>query len=199
MAKSTPKTKKTKSDAKPAKPAKPVKAVAKAMAKSAVKPRAKAPVKPRGTRKPAAAAASPVKRPRRGVVSVDNQLRNFAIEAARLANESHLTDVLLLDVRGLSQVTDFIVIGTGVSNRMIQSVGESIAELAEKSGIIRLGREVDGSTRWYIIDLGAVMIHLFDGATRAHYDIEMLWGDAPRIRWRRTPGAKADAEVEIEE
>ena len=135
-----------------------------------------------------------VKRPRRAAISVDTRLRNFAIEAARLANASHLTDVMLLDVRGLSQITDFIVLGTGVSNRQIQSVGEEIAELAEKQDIIRLGREVDGSTRWYIIDLGGVMIHLFDGATRAHYDIEMLWGDAPRLRWRKSASAKAEQE-----
>lgn len=156
----------------------------------------KTPVKPRAPRKLAGTvpAAPAAKRPKR-VSNIDARVRTFAIEAARLANASHLTDVLLLDVRGLSQITEYLVLATGVSNRQIQSVGEDIAELAKEHQIDRLGREVDDSSRWYIIDLGAVMVHLFDGATRAHYDIEMLWGDAPRIRWRRTPTAKADAEA----
>jgi len=192
MAQRTPKTSSTPASKKPAKT--PAKAAAKPAAKTAVKkPVIKTPTKTRGTRKPAAAAA-PVKRPRRAAVTVDTRLRTFAIDAARLANASHLTDVMVLDVRGISQITDYIVLGTGVSNRQIQSVGEAIADLGKEQDIIRLGRDIDTSNRWYLIDLGAVMIHLFDGATRSHYDIESLWGDAPRIRWRKSATAKADAE-----
>lgn len=114
------------------------------------------------------------------------QGRHFAIAVARLAADSHGTDVVVFDVRGMSQVTDYLVIATGTSDRQIKAVGSHIVELSEEFGLERLGAERDDASKWQVLDFASVMVHLFEPITRAHYDLEMLWGDAPRVNWRRS-------------
>ena len=120
---------------------------------------------------------------RHGQLSAE-QVRDFTLRAARLAHDRHCEDVLLLDVRGLSDLTDYVLIATGTSDRQIRAVAQEVAGLAKEAGLDRYGRELDKPTTWVAIDFIDVMAHFFDPDTRAHYDIEMLWGDAPRVAWR---------------
>lgn len=113
------------------------------------------------------------------------QSRLFAIAAARLVADSHATDIVIFDVRGVSQVTDYLVIATGTSDRQIKAVGSHVVELAGEYDLDRLGTERDEASKWQVLDFASVMVHLFEPITRAHYDLEMLWGDAPRVNWRR--------------
>jgi len=111
--------------------------------------------------------------------------RGFAVEAARLMADLRCEDVVVFDVRGRSEVTDFIIIASGTSDRQIKSIGRRVAEVAQEFGLDRLGTERDGDAKWLVLDFVEVMVHLFEPVTRAHYDLEMLWGDAPKVRWRR--------------
>lgn len=111
--------------------------------------------------------------------------RKFAVEVARLCKDDKCTDVLLLDVRGLSSVTDYIIIGSGTSDRQMKSVLDHVAELGHKHGFTQSKTNSDDRSTWLLIDFVDVMVHLFEPTTRAHYDIEMLWGDAPRLEWER--------------
>ena len=111
--------------------------------------------------------------------------RAFAIEAARLLNDSHCEGVLIFDVRGLSQLTDFLLIASGTSDRQIKAVGDHVEELARDFDMERLGTDRDESATWVVLDFINVMVHLFEPIKRAHYDLEMLWGDAPQIEWKR--------------
>ncbi len=113
--------------------------------------------------------------------------RAFAIEAARLVADLRCEDILIFDVTGVSQVTNFIVIATGTSDRQIKSVGGEVADLGAEHGFHRYGTDRDGASTWCIVDLVEVMVHLFEPATRGHYDLEMMWGDAPQLKWRRDP------------
>ena len=119
------------------------------------------------------------------------EARKFAIAAARLAADLRCEDILLFDVRGLSDVTDYIMLGTATSDRQIKSVGEDIEELGAEQQFQRFGREIDTATTWLVLDFVDVVVHLFDAPTRAHYDLEMMWGDAPKLRWRRPRTKKA--------
>jgi ribosome-associated protein len=119
-------------------------------------------------------------------------VRKFAMEAARLAGDLHCQNILLLDVRGLCDITDYLLIASGTSERQILSVAQRIEELAESLAIGRLGHELDSPNTWIVVDFVDVVAHLFDPAVRAHYDLEMLWGDARQVRWRRRASAKAD-------
>lgn len=113
------------------------------------------------------------------------QIRHFAVEAARLAADLHCENTMVLDVRGLSDVTDYILITSGTSDRQILSVAQRIEDLAKESGIGLLGHELQSPGSWVVMDFVDVVIHLFEPAVRAHYDLEMLWGDAKSVRWRR--------------
>jgi ribosome-associated protein len=110
---------------------------------------------------------------------------DFVVEASRLLHDSHAQDVVAFDVRGLSQLTDYLVIASGTSDRQIKAVAGHVEELAKDYHLQRLGTERDKEATWLVLDFVSVMVHLFEPATRAHYDLEMLWGDAPRIDWRR--------------
>jgi ribosome-associated protein len=123
---------------------------------------------------------------------LSRRIRRFVVEAARLANDLHCRDGLVLDIRGLSDVTDYLLIATGTSDRQILSVGRDIEELAEQYGLSRFGRNVDGPTTWLVLDFVDVVVHLFDANARAYYDLEMMWGDAGRVSWRR--GADGDGD-----
>ena len=115
----------------------------------------------------------------------DPALRTFVIEAARRIADLHGEDILVFDVRGLSQLTDYIILATGTSDRQMKSVASDVAELGREHGLQRMGSERDDSSTWIVMDFVDAMVHLFEPATRAHYDLEMMWGDAPRVPWRR--------------
>ena len=109
--------------------------------------------------------------------------RQFAVEAARLASDLKCEEVVVMDLRGLSGVTDFFVIATGTSDRQMRSVAERIEEYGHKVGTRVFGRSGYRLGQWVLIDLVDVVVHLFDRERRAYYDLELLWGDAPKVDW----------------
>jgi ribosome-associated protein len=111
--------------------------------------------------------------------------RDFAIEAAELAANTRCQDVLLLDMRGYSPIADYFVIATGTSPRQMRSVCDEIAELGEKRN--QRAQWVSGynSETWILADFVNVIVHFFSVEARKYYDLENLWGDAPRIEWKK--------------
>lgn len=118
------------------------------------------------------------------------KVRGFVIEAARLISDLHCEHVVVYDVRGISDLTDYIVIASGTSDRQIKGVASQVCDLAQNNGLERFGSERDADSTWLVLDFVDSIIHLFEPATRAHYDLEMLWGDAPQVTWQRdvSPG-----------
>lgn len=117
-------------------------------------------------------------------------LHNFIIEAAHLLEDRHCENVVIFDVRGICQVTDYIIIATGTSDRQIKALGSELKVLAKERDIARMGDHVDDDTSWMVVDLVDVVVHLFEQATREHYDLEMMWDDAPQVditKFPRTP------------
>ena len=114
--------------------------------------------------------------------------RAFAIEAARLLRDNRCEGVVVLDVTGKSSVSDYIVIGTGTSDRQMRSTLEEVSELGETQGLPPARLNQDERAVWLLADCVDVVVHLFEPNTRAHYDLEMLWGDAGRVEWDDRPG-----------
>jgi ribosome-associated protein len=117
----------------------------------------------------------------------EEQARQFALDAAKLAANTRCHNVVVLDVRGISPVTDFMVLATGTSARQMKSVCEEIAEWAEQHrGQIPLSSDVPATTGgpndsgggWMLIDFVDVVVHVFSPDARAYYDLDALWGDA---------------------
>lgn len=92
---------------------------------------------------------------------------------------------MVLDVAGLSPVTDFYVIGTGTSARQMKTVMEEVEELAPQRGMGCMGRSGYDGTSWLLCDLVDVVVHVFDQEARMFYDLESLWGDARRVEWKQ--------------
>ncbi len=111
-------------------------------------------------------------------------VRDAACHTARLLADLHCSDVLVFDVRGLSPVTDYLLIASGTSDRQLKSCASRVAELGRERGLSRYGVDRDDETMWVVIDFVELVVHLFEPAMRGHYDLEMLWDDAPRVRWR---------------
>ena len=107
----------------------------------------------------------------------------MATGVARVASEQHCEDVVVLDLRGLSPVTDFFVIATGTSDRQMRAVADTIDEHAESLGHKRLGWSGYDVAQWILLDYVDVVVHLFDVDRRGYYDLELLWGDGRRVAW----------------
>lgn len=107
---------------------------------------------------------------------------DIARVAALAADAKKADDILVLNLEGLSDVSDAIVICTASNSRLADSVIDEVEEqvreqCAEKAFSIE-GR-ADG--RWILIDFGSVIVHVFSPEARDYYRIESLWGDAPHV------------------
>jgi ribosome-associated protein len=84
-------------------------------------------------------------------------------------------DVVTLDVRGLTSVTDFMVVGTGTSNRHVKSLATNVSVELKKHGCKPLGIEGGQVADWMLVDAGDVVVHVMSPEARDFYDLERLW------------------------
>ena len=106
--------------------------------------------------------------------------------AAKVAAERHCSDIVVLDLRGKSPATDYFVIATGTSNRQMRTVADEICDVAKEERLERFGRAGYEQARWILLDFIDVVIHIFDAEYRDYYDLELLWGDAERLKWDKS-------------
>ena len=114
--------------------------------------------------------------------------KKLALLCRELADNRKAEDVVVLDVRKTSTATDFFVIASGTSEPHLRAISEEIgAKLEEEHGI--QPRAMDGSVHggWLVLDFFDVIVHIMRADMRRHYDLESLWGDAPKVRPRRKP------------
>ena len=98
----------------------------------------------------------------------------------------------MLDVRGLSPITDYFVLATGTSPRQMKTVCDDVAELARELKYTALSESgLDGDS-WMLVDFVDVMFHIFSESARTYYDLEGLWGDAKIVEWE-DPADKSPA------
>jgi ribosome-associated protein len=99
--------------------------------------------------------------------------------AADFAAERKAQDLLLLDLRGLSNATDFFLLASGTSDLHARSIAEHVIEELKKEGVRPDHVEGLRGGRWVLIDYIDFVIHVFHPAAREFYQLERLWGDAP--------------------
>ena len=110
--------------------------------------------------------------------------KELAVRFARAADEKKAENIVVLDLRGKSPVTDVFVLATANNPRQRRAVTEAIAGAAKEIGARILGSEGEGDARWVLLDYVDVIVHVFDREWRELYDLELLWGDAERIAWQ---------------
>lgn len=106
------------------------------------------------------------------------ELQQLVVDAA---TEKQATDILILDLRNRSALTDCFVICSGRSKVQVQAIAENIQERSYKSPFKVTTVEGLSTGNWVIVDMGDLMAHVFHHETRSHYDLERLWGDVPVI------------------
>jgi ribosome-associated protein len=104
---------------------------------------------------------------------------------ARKAKEALLgkkaEDPVILDVRGLSDITDYYLIVSGNNVPHIKALRSELDRVLEPMGVKSYRRAGEPDSEWVVADYFDVVIHIFSAATRAYYDLERLWSDAKRV------------------
>lgn len=108
--------------------------------------------------------------------------KKFVIEAAKIAIERHCTDVVVLNLTGKSPATDYFLIATGTSDRQIRTVADEIMQFGKEHNFCLFGKAGYEQARWILLDFVDVVVHIFDEEFRQYYDLELLWGDAERLK-----------------
>ncbi|MBI4247324.1 MAG: ribosome silencing factor [Candidatus Rokubacteria bacterium] len=90
-------------------------------------------------------------------------------------------DLLVLDVQGLSSVTDYFLVCSGRSTTHLQAITEAIRADLKDAGVRALHAEGLAASGWILLDYGDVLVHVFLEDTRVYYALERLWGDAPTV------------------
>ncbi len=108
-----------------------------------------------------------------------------ALELARrivdLAADKKAADVVLLEVRELTTLTDYFVICSGGSERQLRGIADGIVEGVKETGMLPIGREGGPTDHWLLLDFGSVVVHVMATPEREYYALEKLWSEAPLL------------------
>jgi ribosome-associated protein len=104
------------------------------------------------------------------------------IAAAKVAEENKGHDIVILDVRELTDVFDYFLIVSGSSRRQLYAMGNEIQQkLVGEMGDACLSVSGHTEGKWVVIDYGDIIVHLFEPETRKYYALEELWGKGIRV------------------
>ena len=111
--------------------------------------------------------------------------RKLALLCRELADNRKAEDIVVLDVRKISSVTDYFVIASGTSEPHLRAVVNEISEtLKEDHDLIPSGKDGTLGAAWVVLDYFDVMVHVMRADIRKRYDLEGLWNDALRVKPR---------------
>jgi ribosome-associated protein len=109
---------------------------------------------------------------------VDEAILAIAHRIVDLAAGKKASDIVLLDVRGQTTMTDYFVICSGASDRQLGAIADGIAEGLHEEGTRPLSREGDAGSHWVLLDFGGVIVHVMSVPEREFYQLEKLWAKA---------------------
>jgi ribosome-associated protein len=111
----------------------------------------------------------------------------IARQAAQAAADLKATDLVVLDLRQVTDVTDFFVIASGTSDTHVRAVAEHITEALRKDGVRVHHAEGLQQGRWALLDFVDCVVHVFHPTLRQFYQLERLWGDATPLAFEPAP------------
>lgn len=157
-------------------------------------PAREAPVRPlgRGRRRPGGAADSPEgaavpaetaeERARREAeLAAEREALDLGRRIVDLAADKKASDIVLLEVRELTTLTDYFVICSGGSERQLRGIADGIVEGVRELGMRPIGREGGPTDHWLLLDFGSVVVHVMATIEREYYALEKLWSQAPLL------------------
>jgi ribosome-associated protein len=112
--------------------------------------------------------------------------------AATAAGSKKGDDIVVLDVGDIIAITDVFVIASGTNRRQVRTIVEEVErQITDRTGFKPGSVEGLDDASWVLLDYGDLVVHVFLDETRAYYDLERLWADAPRLTW--DPGRQDEA------
>jgi ribosome-associated protein len=118
--------------------------------------------------------------------------RELALRCRELVDSKKAENIVVLDVREVSSITDYFVIATGTSEPHLRAIVDTVQDKLQEDYALK-PRATDGTvqTPWVVLDYFDVIVHVMRADVRERYDLEGLWSDAPRLRARRRPPTRA--------
>lgn len=110
-----------------------------------------------------------------------DRILQLAREAGRIADNKKAEDITILDLRNITTLTDSFVICSVTNNRQARAIAQEIDEKLAKLGLKLDHIEGYPNSNWILMDYTDLVIHIFTKEIREYYDLEHLWGDAPRV------------------
>ena len=102
----------------------------------------------------------------------DKELHDFLFNSI---DDMKAENMITLDVRDKSSITDFMIVCTGTSKRHVSSIASNISDKAREAGLIPCGVDGEAEGEWVVVDMGDVMIHILQQEHRELYQLEKLW------------------------
>ncbi|KAB7670106.1 ribosome silencing factor [Bacillus sp. B1-b2] len=105
--------------------------------------------------------------------------RKVLMTAVKAADDKRAENIVALNMKGISLVSDYFVICHGNSDKQVQAIANEIKEKCGELGYSIKRLEGYNEAKWILVDLGDVIVHVFHRDERLYYNLERLWGDAP--------------------
>jgi ribosome-associated protein len=112
-----------------------------------------------------------------------------ALLSAEAADSKKAFDILILDLRRLTYITDYFVICSGSNTTQVSAISDWVGQTLAKAGLHPSHIEGQAEAHWVLMDYGDVVVHIFDEQTRLHYALDKLWGEAARVPFMAQPRA----------
>ena len=113
------------------------------------------------------------------------QLSDLVVDALE---EVKAKDIVKLDVRKLTTVTDYMIVASGTSNRHVKALADAVAEKSRQAGHRPLGIEGENGSEWVLLDLQDALVHVMLPRVREFYNLEKLWSLGPASDMAATDG-----------
>lgn len=129
--------------------------------------------------------------PRRN--SQEKAARNLLKRVCQMLNDKKAEDLVVLDVRRQSSITNYLVLATGTSEPHLRALRNEIDRIVKETGTAVVGVDSGEGSGWTVVDTFDVMIHVLTRENRARYRLETLWGDAEPVNIKRMLATRAAA------
>lgn len=114
--------------------------------------------------------------------------KKLGVKAARAADDKKASDIVLLHVRPVSGVADYVVVASADSRPMLEAVEDHVKKTLKDMGFLALHRDGRLSDRWRVLDYGGLLVHVMHPETRDFYRIESVFDGAKTVKWEPAGG-----------